>query len=181
MHAGDRSTTPRSEPFPAEPGESPQFLGFRLAGLACAIPLQAVQQIVPMTLLSRPPGLPDILEGFLNLRGAHVPVVQMRRLFDFPPAEPGLHTPVIIMQTPQNRLGLWVDSVTSIIRAPEHTLTPLPCGQILNNCAQARIEGQAPVHLLCPERILLEQERQAIAQLHSALELRLRQLGQDFR
>ena len=54
---------------------------FRVGSHQCALRLEAAQEVVPMALLSRPPGLPPLMEGLLNLRGTLVPVVRSDRLF----------------------------------------------------------------------------------------------------
>src|SRR4051812_6590060 len=66
---------------------------FHLAGQAYALELGAVQEIVLMAALSRPPGLPSMLEGFLNLAGTAIPVVRLDRLFRLPEQMPGMFTP----------------------------------------------------------------------------------------
>ncbi|HLE20500.1 MAG TPA: chemotaxis protein CheW, partial [Vicinamibacteria bacterium] len=45
------------------------FLAFELSESVCAVPLEEVHSIVHLPALSRPPGMPVLLEGFLNLRG----------------------------------------------------------------------------------------------------------------
>ena len=55
---------------------APAF-AFYFASLPGALPLADVEEVVPLALLSTPPGVPVLLGGFLNLRGALVPVVRM--------------------------------------------------------------------------------------------------------
>ncbi len=48
------------------------------------------------------PGQPSLLGGFLNLRGSHVPVVLLRRLFGLPPEAASLYTPLIVAKLPSD-------------------------------------------------------------------------------
>src|SRR5438132_11427250 len=102
------------------------LLIFRSSGLNCAFPLEAVQEIVPMALLARPPGLPSLLAGFLDLRGTAVPIVRLDRLFDLPEQQPGLYTPLIILRGPDSPVGVLVGAVRQIVSATAATFLPLP-------------------------------------------------------
>ena len=57
---------------------------FELAGQSFGLPLESVREIVPMAALSRPPSMPSILEGFLNLRGTALPVLRIAALLGLP-------------------------------------------------------------------------------------------------
>ncbi len=67
-----------------------------------------------MPALARPPGLPAILEGILNLGGVAIPVVKLDRLFGLPERVAGLYTPIIVLRS-QNPLALLVDKVSEIL------------------------------------------------------------------
>src|ERR1700686_41860 len=90
---------------------------FHASGLDCAFPLQTVKEIVPMAMLSTPPGLAPCLAGFLNLRGTAIPILCLDRFFDLPEQRPGLHTPLIILRTGDSPAGVLVASVRRIVSA----------------------------------------------------------------
>jgi purine-binding chemotaxis protein CheW len=151
------------------------LLVFTFAGLTCALPLSDVQEVVPMALLSTPPGLPLLLEGFLNLRGAAVPVLRLARLFGFPPGSLHLETRLLILrqrqagegaEPPSSLLGLLVDSVREIIQEDPEKWVPVAPSALLNDCcvAQTGLGGSA-IYLLSAERLLTSQERQTLARL----------------
>jgi purine-binding chemotaxis protein CheW len=151
------------------------LLVFAVAGEFCAVPAGSVQEIVPMATLARVPGQPPLLEGFLNLRGTPVPVLRLRRLLSLPPAEPGLHTPIIILRNQASPAGLLVDEVIDITGFENSR--PVPENGSFNDCAQALVEaGGRTVHLLSPERLLLERERQCVAELREQAQRRLDEL-----
>src|SRR5687768_5370192 len=100
------------QPDSARPDSAPRALMvFHLAGQAYGIRLSEVQEIVPLGLLSQPPGLPSMLAGFLNLGGTAIPVVRLDRLFDLPELTPGLYTPLIVLRNPDYRVALIVERV----------------------------------------------------------------------
>jgi purine-binding chemotaxis protein CheW len=156
-------------------GADELLLVFGIAGEFCAVHAGSVQEIVPMALLARVPGQPPLLEGFLNLRGTSVPVLRLRRLFGFPPAEPGLHTPVVILRGADCPVGLLVDTVIDVTGFQDRR--PVPENGSFNDCAQALVEsGGRTVHLLSTERLLLERERQCVAELREEAQRRLNEL-----
>lgn len=140
------------------------LLVFRVAGETCAIPTGAVGEIVPMAALDRPPGLPPVLEGFLNLRGEAVPVIRMDRLFGATPEPPGLYAHLVVLRGQAHPFALLVSRALDIVPMPPEALRPLPEGSTFNECATAEAEaGGQPVPVLSPDRLLLERERQAVA------------------
>jgi purine-binding chemotaxis protein CheW len=153
------------------------LLVFQSSGLACAFPLDAVQKIVPMALLSCPPGLPSGLAGFLNLRGIAVPILRLDRLFDLPEQQPGLYTPFIILRGAPSPIGVLVGAVRQVASTRVASFLPLPEKHLFHDCATAVVDVDGdPVHLLAPECMLVENERRLVADLQSAAQRRLRSL-----
>jgi purine-binding chemotaxis protein CheW len=144
-----------------------KILLFQVAGEDCAIPLESVAEIVPMAALARSPGLPSVVEGFLNLRGAAVPVIRLDRLFGRPPQAPGLYAHLVVLRGPQ-AAALLADRVIDIPAPPPEAFRPLEEDSSFNGCAAAEVDVDGRfVHLLSPGRLLLEQERQAIAEFQA--------------
>ena len=130
-----------------------------------------------MALLSRPPGLPSLLEGFLNLGGTAVPVVRLAQLFDLPELVPALYTPLLILRTSEDRVALLVESVRGIVAASPTDIRAGYDGGTFNDCVEGEITvSDQVVHLLSPERLLLEKERQLLAELQAVEQDRLREL-----
>jgi len=169
----------RSEEAKAKPsvGGKRSLMVFHLARQAYAIPLAELQEIVPLALLSRPPGLPSVLAGFLNLGGTAVPVLRLDRLFDLPELTPGLYTPLMILRNPDQHVALMVETVSRIIAVPEESLLPVRESQTFNDCAEGMVmvDGHV-ILLLSPERILLEKEQQCLAEFQDKEQARLHEL-----
>jgi purine-binding chemotaxis protein CheW len=150
------------------------FLAFRLPGVVCALPLAALREVVPMALLSRPPGMPSLLEGLLNLGGVAIPVVRLDRLFDLPEFTIGRYTPLLILRHSEDRLALLVEAVIGVIRVSPEEVRPV-AAVCINDCVAGEATvGGATVHLLDADRLLLDRERQCLAELQSAEQQRLR-------
>jgi purine-binding chemotaxis protein CheW len=146
-----------------------------LAGQAAALPLENVQRIVPMAQLSKPPGLPSLLEGILNLSGSAVPVLRLDRLFQLPSQRLGLHSALIIVNSiADGRIALLVDRVSDILTIPENGLLPIGQDDSFNGCAEALVSaGGQTIYLLSAKRLLLEKDREALSQFQAMAQRRL--------
>jgi purine-binding chemotaxis protein CheW len=150
---------------------------FRVADQAYALPLHFVREILPMAWLSRPPGLPPVLAGFLNLRGTAVPVVRLAYLLGLVEPPPGLYTPLIHVRCHDTPLLLLVDAVVGIFPFDESEVVPLHQNRCFNNCAVGLMTcGQTTVVLLSEERLLREEERIRLGELAAIEQSRLSKL-----
>lgn len=150
--------------LPMDTSQWPALLVFQLAGEECAIPAEAVAQVAPMAALARSPGLPPVLEGFLNVGGAAVPVVRLDRLFGVEAKPPGLYAHLVILKGGGESFALLADRVLDLVRVPQEAFRPLPEGGTFNQCATAELDlNGRTIHMLSPDRLLLEREKQAIA------------------
>ncbi|MBI2680982.1 MAG: chemotaxis protein CheW [Candidatus Solibacter usitatus] len=151
---------------------------FHVSGLDCAFPLVAIKEIVPMAMLSTPPGMASCMAGFLNLRGAAIPILRLDRLFDLPEQRPGLNTPLIILRSAANPNGVLVGSVRRIVSVTKASFLPLPEKHIFRDCAIASIDVTGDLaYLLSPDCILLDNERNLLQQLQAMEQARLGQLA----
>ncbi len=76
------------------------------------------------------PNTPDFILGVINLRGAIVPIVDLRRRFGMPAAEFGPTTVVIVVKVARQRhertLGLVVDAVSEVCNVRPEECQPAP-------------------------------------------------------
>lgn len=152
-------------------------LTFRLSGLQCAIRVECVREVVPIAATTKAPGQPDIVEGFLNLRGATLSIVRLARLFDLP-FNTAAWSPIILIENRGSVVGLLVDGVEDVLPIDEADLHPASSGQSTNECAEAEfsVEGRDYVLFDC-DRLLLAEERSRIAYLQAQVQQRLADLG----
>jgi purine-binding chemotaxis protein CheW len=104
-----------------------QLVVFRLMDEEYAVPIESVQEIVrvPDELIAVPK-TPDFIEGVVNLRGAVLPVVDQRRRFGLPAAERNDRQRIVVFSVKGMRTGFIVDSVSQVMRVPQHLIGPAP-------------------------------------------------------
>ncbi|MBX5460591.1 MAG: purine-binding chemotaxis protein CheW [Steroidobacteraceae bacterium] len=107
-----------------------QFLTFVLGGEEYGVTILQVQGIQGWDRVTPIPNTPDYILGVINLRGAIVPIVDLRRRFGMPAAEFGPTTVVIVVKVVNERgertLGLVVDAVSEVCSVSAEARQPAP-------------------------------------------------------
>lgn len=107
-----------------------QYLTFMLADEEYGVEILRVQEIKGWDSATRIPNTPEYLLGVLNLRGAIVPIIDLRRRFALESVVYGPSTVVIVvamMHEDQQRIvGLVVDAVADVYRLDETEIQPPP-------------------------------------------------------
>jgi purine-binding chemotaxis protein CheW len=111
--------------------DAEQFLTFVLGGEEYGVTILQVQGIQGWDRVTPIPNTPDFILGVINLRGAIVPIVDLRRRFGMPAAEFGPTTVVIVVRVAyENRnertLGLVVDAVSEVCSVGADERKPAP-------------------------------------------------------
>lgn len=107
-------------------GEVVQLTAFRVGGEEYVVDIMRVREIIrplPVTPVRKGP---KFVEGVINLRGAVIPVIDLRRRFDLA-AEAHRERRVIILVVDGRTLGLVVDGVTEVVRVPRRSIRQAPC------------------------------------------------------
>lgn len=116
-----------------------QVLSFRLGEETYGVDILAVKEIRGWAPVTRIPQSSDHMLGVLNLRGAIVPIMDLRRLFSLASAEFTAITVVIVMSiaTPNGHreCGIVVDAVSDVVDIPPDSIKPTPAlsGQANND------------------------------------------------
>ncbi len=149
---------------------------FELARQTAAIPIESAHRIVHMTRLDRPPGLPAVLEGVLNLAGTAVPVLRLERVLGLRAEDPGLFSMLIVMKGVSTGMtALLVDRVHEVLSVPEGSKVDASRENSFNAFAEALvIAGGRTIHLLSPQRILREEERRILSDFQALAQRRLK-------
>jgi len=107
-----------------------QFLTFVLGREEYGVTILQVQGIQGWDRVTPIPGTPDFILGVINLRGAIVPVVDLRRRFGMPAGDFGPTTVVIVVRVTteghERTLGLVVDAVSDVRSVTERERMPAP-------------------------------------------------------
>ena len=110
---------------PFEPGGSQvRVVAFRLNGDRYAVPLTAAERVLPMVALSPLPGAPDVVLGALNLHGAVVPVLDIRRRLGLPAGELGPSARLLVGRTERRVLALPADTVEGVLEIAAEAIVP---------------------------------------------------------
>lgn len=98
-----------------ERADARQYLTFRLAGEEYAVGILTVQEIRGWSPVSAVPHTPRWMLGVINLRGAVVPIVDLRLKFELERADYDEKTVVIILIVGARIVGVVVDAVSEVI------------------------------------------------------------------
>jgi purine-binding chemotaxis protein CheW len=116
----------------ARADEPQQYLTFSLDATTLAISIARISEIIEFRELTPVPMMPSFIRGVLNLRGAVVPVVDLRARFGRAPAEVGRKTCVIIVELrskdddSRQDLGVMVDQVNAVVEIAPGDIAPAP-------------------------------------------------------
>ncbi|MEM8678955.1 MAG: chemotaxis protein CheW [Planctomycetota bacterium] len=105
---------------------SAQFVGFQLGGQEYAFPIEQIREIVIIDNVTQVPQVPDFVEGVTNLRGAIIPIINLRRLLDLPPKAADAETRTIVVNVRDRTMGCTVDMVSQVIRILDSEIQDAP-------------------------------------------------------
>ena len=114
--------------------ESLQMVGFRVGEGEYALDIMRVKEIINPVKVTAVPKAPPFIEGVIELRGAILPVVDVRRRFDLPAAEVTRSTKFMIVgiDVPgadgarRMIVALVVDGVSEPLRVGKDQIKPAP-------------------------------------------------------
>ncbi len=108
-----------------------QFLSFTLGDEEYGVDILRVQEIRSWEPVSRIPNVPEYEKGVVNLRGAIVPIIDLRERFGLGHLAYTPLTVVVVLQTQAEQgqtrvMGVVVDSVSDVIDVEEKTIQSAP-------------------------------------------------------
>jgi purine-binding chemotaxis protein CheW len=111
-----------------EPASAPtvQQLTFSLAGEEYGADILSVREIRGWSRVTRIPQTPSYLLGVLNLRGAIVPVMDLRLRFGLEREAYDQNTVVIIVAVAERLFGIVVDAVSDVVDIDLAAIKPVP-------------------------------------------------------
>ena len=148
----DPTTSRPSAPGAASP-DAEQYLTFQLAEQEYGIDILRVQEIKGWDKPTRIPHSPSHVLGVINLRGAVVPVIDLRMRFGLEPSAHGPTTVVIVARVRSERgeltAGIVVDAVCEVCNVTQQDLRPPP--EVAGGMDQDFVKGLA----MAGERMLI--------------------------
>ena len=119
------SGSPRSAAI-GEKKNTLQFVGFQIDHQQYAFRIEEIQEIVIPTRVTQTPEVADYVEGVSNLRGAIIPIINLRKLLGLDPKPVDTDTRTIVVNVGQRTMGCTVDMVSQVIRIPADRIQPVP-------------------------------------------------------
>jgi purine-binding chemotaxis protein CheW len=145
-----------------------QVVVFRLDKEEFGVPIASVQEIVrvPENLI-RVPKAPAFVEGVITLRGAVLPVVDLRQRLGLPRVERSDRQRIMVFLIADVRTGFIVDQVAEVLRVPRSAIEPAPHlsteqNQLLSRMANLEKQNRM-LQLLEPPQLLAKTELAAMA------------------
>lgn len=115
---------------------SGQYLTFTLQNEEYGIEILKVQEIKGFSKITPVPNAPHFVKGVVNLRGAVVPIVDLRARFGMPDKEFDQFTVIIVVNLGTKVVGLVVDTVSDVLDIPLADIceTPALAGGVDSSC-----------------------------------------------
>lgn len=135
---------------------------FRLGEDLFGINVARVFEVIRYPAVRVLPHTPPFLEGAAELRGAVLPIVDLRKRFGIDPGPPAPETRVLVTDLGGERIGLVVDRVLGVIRLAASELQPAP--KFFKGLAARYLEALVPredrsVIVLNTDEILTSKEK----------------------
>jgi purine-binding chemotaxis protein CheW len=106
--------------------DAAQFITFAVEGDEYGIDINAVREIKAWTPTTSLPNADAFMRGVINLRGAIVPIYDLRALFGKGATAATVKHVVMIVAVEERTLGLLVDAVSDIISLDASAIQPPP-------------------------------------------------------
>jgi purine-binding chemotaxis protein CheW len=139
-----------------------QLACFRVGAELYALDIMKIKEIVRPQKLTPIPKAPTFIEGVINLRGAVIPVADLRKRFDQPISNERRKNRIVICVLSGKVIGLLVDEVTEVKRFGRKDIAPAP--QFINGpqadyfLAVARCDDEL-IMLIDLEKVLSSDEK----------------------
>lgn len=103
-----------------------QFISFTIGNEEYGVDIMAIREIKGWTATTELPNSPVYMRGVINLRGAIIPVFDLRARFDGGLTDATPRHVTMVVAVADRVLGLLVDAVADIITVPSSDIQPVP-------------------------------------------------------
>ena len=103
-----------------------QLVGFIIGNEEYAVPILTIQEIIKPFSWTRVPQVPPYVLGVFNLRGAVIPLIDLRLKFGLQPKKHSDETRFIVMKHGDDVAGFVIDRLTMAIRIKKENIGPAP-------------------------------------------------------
>jgi len=103
-----------------------QLVGFIIGDEEFAVPILSIQEIIKPFPWTRVPQVPPYVLGVFNLRGAVIPLIDLRAKFGLQSKKHSDETRFIVMRYGDDVAGFVIDRLTMAIRIKKENIGPAP-------------------------------------------------------
>ena len=103
-----------------------QLVGFMIGDEEYAVPILSIQEIIKPFTWTRVPQVPSYVLGVFNLRGAVIPLIDLRAKFGLNTKKHSEDTRFIVMRAGDDVAGFVIDRLTMAIRIKKENIGPAP-------------------------------------------------------
>lgn len=107
-------------------GEVRQFISFTIGDEEYGVDIMAIREIKGWTATTALPNTPPYMRGVINLRGAIIPIFDLRARFDEGLTDATARHVIIVVAVRHKVLGILVDAVADIITVSNADIQPVP-------------------------------------------------------
>lgn len=104
--------------------DASQYLTFTLKEEEFGIEILRVQEIKGISHITPIPNMPEHIKGVMNLRGAVVPIIDLRSKFSMPETPYNRFTVIIVVTIGDKITGLVVDAVSDVLNIEGSNIEP---------------------------------------------------------
>ena len=145
-----------------------QLVCFRMGGEEFGLSIMRIREIIRPLRIARVPRAPSFVEGVINLRGAILPVIDLRVRLGLPREADERRARFLVVGIGRSLAVFVVDEVREVIRASREAVLPAP--SIVRGVDASYLLGVLPigdrlVMLLHPERVLSAAEAAELSRL----------------
>ena len=112
--------------MPEQKNKTQQLVAFFLANEEYGVPIIQVQEVIRKPDITRIPGMPDFIDGVINLRGKIIPIIDLRKRFGLANKEDTDKTRIIVTKATDQIIGLVVDGVSEVVHLNDEQIEPIP-------------------------------------------------------
>ncbi len=107
-------------------GDPFELISFRIGAQEFCLDIMAVREIRGWARATPLPYSPSYVSGVINLRGAVLPIIDLKARLDLGAAEPSARSVIIVVQIGGRLIGLLVDAVSEILATTKSAIQPTP-------------------------------------------------------
>jgi purine-binding chemotaxis protein CheW len=106
--------------------EKLELISFRIEDQEFCLDIMAVREIRGWAAATPLPHSPSYVRGVINLRGAVLPIIDLKARLGLGHSEPTARSVIIVVHVERRLVGLLVDGVSEILAADQASIQPTP-------------------------------------------------------